>query len=919
MKKAVLFILFFFLTGFAYAGVVVDQPDNRLFFGNKIEYYVDKDDLDFSEIVQQESGWQHSELKSLSFGYTTLTYWVRFDLENRIDQKLFLTFNLINTDLINLYIVNEDGTYTEKTGGIQYPFNHREVHDKNIFFVIPEYKGEKTIYVRFESHYVLSLMPEIVAGDKRLDRVFYEYLPAVLSHGIYLALLIYHLLLYISSKEKSYLFLAFLIVSFQMYELAHDGLGYMFLWPGSPFFESLVIPLSMGLMGIALGYFILLSIEAKKNFKKIHRVLLFFILLGVILCFLSVSGFRQFSMKYTIFYATVATLVTSVLLFYAGVIKKNRAAFFLFLGYFLSEISNGLAIATCIPELVKQFPFLNDYVFILTICNYTRVLFILIFSFVVADRINMMKKTLKMSEETYRSIFNGTSDAICIYDKETLVVSDANQPMLDLFKMSLDEVRGKRPAHFSAVDDGHINQKAYEIYKKTVEYGRVQTEWLFKKSTGEKFWGDVTINDVYINGEDMFMFVIRDISERKRAEEEKEKIMRQLTQAQKMEAVGSLAGGLAHDFNNILTGILGSSNVAKASLDRNKFDRQKIEKYLNIIEEMSIKASGMVKQLLTITKKHEFKFVPANLNRILMNVVQVCLNSFPKSVRIETSYLQDPAMVNADVAGLEQVFLNIFVNASHALTIMREPSEPEGGMISLKIQQQYADDIFCRTYQDAQKGANYFSVSIEDNGCGIDQDKLERIFDPFFTTKSETSGSGLGLSMVYSVINRHKGLMKVYSEKGKGTMFLIYIPEDASADKTEAEDMGAVVKWHGRILIIDDEDFVRQIAKDILTDSGYDIITAENGTEGIDIYQKNASDINLVLLDMSMPGISGLDTYRELKKINPHIKVIMSSGFSMDERVRKAFENGVDSFIQKPYTNIQLSKAVYDVLVSDRT
>jgi CheY-like chemotaxis protein len=172
--------------------------------------------------------------------------------------------------------------------------------------------------------------------------------------------------------------------------------------------------------------------------------------------------------------------------------------------------------------------------------------------------------------------------------------------------------------------------------------------------------------------------------------------------------------------------------------------------------------------------------------------------------------------------------------------------------------------------------------------------------------------------MAYTIIKWHKGLIKVYSEKGKGTTFIICLPEDASAIKKEAEDKETVVKGHGKILFVDDEDFVRRIAKDILQNSGYEVVTAANGTERIEIYRKNAVYIDLVLLDMSMFGIWGLETFRELITIKPDVKVIMWSGFSMDERVRKALELGADSFIQKPYTNIQLSKAVYNVPVSDR-
>lgn len=917
MRKTLLLCIFLFCTGIARAEIVTESPDSRVFFGDKIEYHEDRSNRSFSEIIKQKSGWQSSSLRSISFGLTKSVYWMRFDLENKTNEKLFLTFNTINNDRINLYILTKDGAYTEKTGGSCYPFNQREVYDKDIFFVIPEFKGRKTIYARFETKYVLTIIPEIVTEDKTTKRTIDTYLPAVFSHGIFFALLIYHLFVFISSREKSYLFLVLMIASFQLYDLVHDGLGYMFVWPGSVAFENLVLPLSIGLIGITSGLFIQHSIETRKHFRIVYQVINFLIFTGLILCLLSFTAERSFAMAFTLFYALFNTLITICLLFYTGIIKRNRAALFIFIAYVLFEGGNAVSLASTNPVLIKEMPFLNNFILILTISKYIRVAFVLIFSFVLTDKISIMKKSLEISEETYRSIFNGTSEAVCILDTENFTVTDANRTMLELFTVDYDEVKGKTSDYFSSAEDGYTDEKIHEAYKEALNNKTVHTEGVFKKRTGEKFWADITINNVLINGEDMLMVIIRDISDRKKAEEEKEKMMQQLTQAQKMEAVGSLAGGLAHDFNNFLTGILGSSSITKTFLDDKTPEKEKIMEYLNIIEELSLKASGTVKRLLTITRKHELNFSPADLNVLLKNVVDVCLNSFPKSVSIETKYPDAPAMINADKTGIEQVFLNILVNASHAVTIMRDPSEREGGIVSLKIERQYADDIFCRINKDAVQGINYFAVSIQDNGCGIGQDALDKIFDPFFTTKSATKGSGLGLSMVYTIVSRHRGLIKVYSETGHGTTFIVYLPEDTSGERAETEEKKSITRGQGRILVIDDEEFVRKIAKDILVYSGYEVITASDGAQGIEIYGKNTGTIDLVLLDMSMPGLSGLDTFAELKRIRSDVKVIISSGFSMDERVQQALELGISSFIQKPYTNIELSKAVHDVLVNE--
>ncbi len=913
MKK-ICIILTLFFTNLAHAEVVLNKTDGRVFIGNQLEYHEDTDNLSFEEIASLKSGWQTSAYKSIGLGFTKSVCWIRFDLTNKTDRELFLTFNAINTDSINLYILNNDGSYTEKTGGSIYPFQHREVYDKDIFFVIPEHSGHRTLYARIMSNYILEITPEIVPSNKMPERAVKTYLPIALYHGILLALIVYHLFIFFSSKEKTYFVLVLLITGFCLYDLAHDGLGFMFLWPKSIYFESIVIPLSVTIVQITSGIYIQLSVGRMRAFRTVYRLINSYVIAGFVQLLLLFFAAKYINTAITIVFSLYATLVSLSCLFYMGVVKRNRTAFFLFLGFFLFEIGSIIAIATTNSTLIRFIPFLANYLLVLLIMKFTKIWFVLIFSFTLADKINIMRRNLEISEETYKSIFNGTNEAFAILDNESYALVDCNERLLNMLTIERSDIINKSLDATGAVEDSYTKEKAIGIIGKMKGKDSVLFDWRFKKPNGDKLWAEVALSNVILGGKKRILGVIRDISDRKKNEDERKQLMEQLAQSQKMEAVGSLAGGLAHDFNNILTGIMGSSSMLELEIKEKEINISKIEKYIAIILESSQKAAAIVRRLLTMTKKSELIFNPVDLNRSLTNVIEICLNSFPKSVMIQTKYYDKPAIIKADTTGLEQALLNILVNASHALTIMRRHSKSQGGIIAVKIDKQLADETFCKTNLDAKENTTYFSVSVKDNGCGIDKNTIDKIFDPFFTTKSEQNGSGLGLSMVFNIVKLHNGFINVHSEKNAGTTFIVYLPEDNTGKLPEQTDSDTVVQWHGRILVIDDEMFIRTIATDMLSDCGYEVLTASDGNEGIEIFKKDTGGVDAILLDTSMPGLSGLETFKKLRKIDPSIKIIMSSGFSMDKRVQKALDLGADSFIQKPYTNIQLSRVVYDVI-----
>ena len=386
----------------------------------------------------------------------------------------------------------------------------------------------------------------------------------------------------------------------------------------------------------------------------------------------------------------------------------------------------------------------------------------------------------------------------------------------------------------------------------------------------------------------------------------------QLRQAQKMETVGTLAGGLAHDFNNMLGGIIGTLSLMEFSISNNEIiDNSQLMEYINTMNDCSQRAAALVHQLLALSRKQELTFSDVDLNKTLSNVYKICSSTFDKSVKLVSVYTDTPAFISADPTQIEQTLLNFCVNAEHSMTIMRKSYEQWGGELIVSIKEIIADSFFRKSHPEIREG-KYYILSVKDTGIGMDSNTISKIFNPFFTTKKKGEGSGLGLSMVYNIINQHGGFIDVYSEPGVGSSFNIYLPalENSNLDNTVFNRKQSIKTGEGLILIVDDEKIMRETAAQILETCGYRTIEAENGKDGVEAYKAGQEEITAVLLDMVMPEMSGKEAYIKLKEINPEIKVILSSGFQQDKRVQDVLKLGVNLFIQKPYTLKTLSEAI---------
>ncbi len=425
------------------------------------------------------------------------------------------------------------------------------------------------------------------------------------------------------------------------------------------------------------------------------------------------------------------------------------------------------------------------------------------------------------------------------------------------------------------------------------------------ESTDKKIWEEDEIG---------FAVIFADHVARILSDMEREVLEEQLIQAQKMDTIGTLAGGLAHDFNNVLGGIVSTLSILQFEVQKGKqLEPEKLIKWLNIMDKAGQRAVDMVQQLLTLSRKQETRFAPIDLNNTILNVSNICKSTFDKSIKIQIHLPEEKAMVYADATHMEQVLLNLCVNAGHAMTIMRPEGDPKNGVLTVSLDKVRADTDFCNIRPEA-KQIDYWKVGVQDTGVGMNPQTISKIFVPFFTTKEKGKGTGLGLSMVYNIVHQHEGFINIYSEIGMGTTFDVYIPVLHGAELAVADEKHfELPQGRGTILVVDDEEIMRQAASTIIIKCGYDVVLASDGLQAIQIFKQQHAEIKGVLMDLVMPKKSGEQVYLEMKEIDPGVKVIMASGFKQDERVSFALKQGVNAFIQKPYTLEKLAEIMAEV------
>jgi PAS domain S-box-containing protein len=509
----------------------------------------------------------------------------------------------------------------------------------------------------------------------------------------------------------------------------------------------------------------------------------------------------------------------------------------------------------------------------------------------IAER-KRIEKALRSSENKYQQIVENAPTGIYEIDLEEFRFTEANEVMCDILGYSREELLEIDPRTLMTaetqvmVDDRMARVFAGEDICTTFEF-KVTTK------DGQELWALLNAKAFYEDGRPTRALTFaQDVTEIKQLEA-------QLQQAQKMEAIGTLAGGIAHDFNNLLMTIEGNVSLLLFDLDT-AHPKYKI---LRKIENSVKSGAELTRQLLGYARKGKYQVTNIDLNQLVRDTSET-FGRTRKDVTIRRSLAEDLHNILADKGQMEQILLNLQVNAADAM--------PGGGSLRLTTENVTHEAIDSKIYEPA--AGEYVRLTVADTGVGMDKDTQKRIFEPFFTTKKMGRGTGLGLASVYGIVKSHNGYIEVESNQDQGTIFSVFIPATKNKVSKTAETNEHVVKGSGTILLVDDEEMVLDVCKRVLQRIGFEVLEARNGKEAIDMYKSHREDIRLVILDMIMPEMGGGEAFDEIRKINPEIKVLLSSGFSLDSKAAEILKRGCDGFIQKPFNLKQLSKKLEAIM-----
>jgi len=399
-----------------------------------------------------------------------------------------------------------------------------------------------------------------------------------------------------------------------------------------------------------------------------------------------------------------------------------------------------------------------------------------------------------------------------------------------------------------------------------------------------------------------------EINERKRAEEEKERLQSQLLHAQKMEAIGRLAGGIAHDFNNMLTPIIGYANILCSHLSSDN----RLFRYAKVIRDTAERAASLTAQLLAFSRRQTLKMEVLNLNLVISDMKEMLGRLIGEDIELTTLLDSELKLIKADKGQIEQVIMNLVLNARDAM--------PQGGKIMIKTGNIRVNEEYCKLHAEARPG-DFVYLLVEDTGIGIDEEMVHRIFEPFFTTKERGKGTGLGLSVVYGIIKQHGGWINVYSEPGKGSTFKIYLPallseKEAKAGEEKVTPLEILQGGGERILIVEDSDAVREFAVNVLRDNGYRPFEARNVREAMELFSGEGGDFHLLFSDVILPDGTGQQLADELRSRKSDLKILLSSGYSDGESRCKIAMSEDFHFLQKPYSPAELLEAIKSALSS---
>lgn len=512
------------------------------------------------------------------------------------------------------------------------------------------------------------------------------------------------------------------------------------------------------------------------------------------------------------------------------------------------------------------------------------------------------ENVIRKSEEKYRILVETFPNAVLLLSNEGKILL-CNQSVFSILRFeNMNLIEGHSFFDFFPTDEiSNIKQLFYNLNGKSK---LIDIECTMIRGNDQQFPSELSISKINSDTglSDNFIVVFKDITDRKKSEAEKNHLEEQFRAIFKMEAIGQLAGGVAHDFNNIIGAISGYADIIKIKYK----DDEKLLKYAQMIFSAANRASDLTNKLLTFARKNKMKMISFDAHNLLKEAICQLKHSFDKNVCIIRDFQASDSVILGDPNQFQIVVMNIAINARDAM--------PEGGQLIFKTGNKSIDSDFVKTRAFTINPGYYFFLSIMDSGCGMDKKTLSHVFEPFFTTKDIGKGTGLGLASAYGIIKSHNGYIDVSSDPGKGSNFTLYIPAvyPQIPEKISHQTRTPNDKFH--IMVAEDESFMRDAMKEMLSWMGYDVSICSDGIEAVEFFKANHEKIDLVILDMAMPGMNGIEVSKKLREINKNAKIILATGYLLEDERCDIFDMGILGIVQKPFVSAQLAHAVHNAL-----
>jgi len=902
----------------------------------------------FEDIISGKSSFTDFRESNHNIGFSSSSWWIKISVKDRAlsDGEYVIVYDRSWTNTVDAYIHSSGGVFSYKAGKDN-GFKARPIPDRVFAFPVSVKGSNPEIYMRLKSQYRIVLDIKLMEREKYLKRS-YNTDP---FYGILIAFFIYNLIFFIFIRDRVFIYYCGFLITFLVFLLAFDGTGFMYFWGEYPQWDNFALAGMLVLQSFWAILFFIRFTEIDALYPAAARFLRILAVLTI-----PVSSLKLFfPLENTLLWALPFLQLIAITLIILSVymaIKGSRSAAYFFLSFILL-LGFSLANSFTSYGLIKDSYIVHMGMHIgVSICAVT-------FSFGMADRINRLRisqaeserivkeqnaklsrtndeldatnqelqaameeleatneelqaimeelqssnQLLWDSEQRLAGIFRYAPIGISLFDLNGNITR-VNDYALKMLGYTSDEILGKSFLSFTHPDD-YLKGTEYfnQLISGVIDTYRYDKKYIRKD--GSEWWADVSTTALKSEtGKITAMIgVAIDIGEKIQAQMEHEKIQNQLWQAQKLEAVGTLAGGIAHDFNNILTAVMGYTDLAISGVR----EGENVEDSLLQVKNASLRAKDLVRQILTLSRQGDNIKVPCRIGSIIEDAIGLIKIVTPQAVEIIFSNESDNKIVLCDQTQIHQVILNLCTNASYAM-------KDNGGMLAISLSDAFVDQAAAETHKVAQ--GEYQLITVSDTGVGMSRDILERAFDPFFTTKSPGIGTGLGLSVTRGIILDHGGFITAESDENKGTKFYVYLPVSPVFEIEESVGKGTIEIPGGneRLLIVDDEQVIAEMIRLLLQKLGYSIKTASGGAEALEILKSASEEYDLIITDHLMPGMTGIDLTRELKKIRPDIPVILCTGYTDLADSLKARELGVTEFLFKPVMTEDLAAVIRKVL-----